>query len=272
MSRVVTLGPRGDEWTYDKDARVYNLTRGASPSAFTLCTTKGPIDTSITLTPSLSALVVVDMQNFFLHPNCNNYPTGLVAVERTLELIRKCREIDLKIIWLNWGLNDEDLETMPAAAERSFNRNLVATSLDSQKIRNGFGSDMGEGRGRMLMEGSWNAALYDALRDVARDSDIFCSKNRVSGFWHGETPFGKALNSGGFRSLLFAGVNTDQCVLGTLADAYYRGHDCIMVEDCCATRTPGGQEVTIYNAAICGFVVWACTWLNSRVGNSAATL
>ncbi|KAI1806517.1 Isochorismatase hydrolase [Daldinia bambusicola] len=256
MSQVVTLGPKGDEWSYDKDARAYDLTRGASPSAFTLRTTKGPTDTSITLAPSLSALVVVDMQNFFVHPSCNNHPTGLVAVERTLELVKKCREVGIKIIWLNWGLNDGDLENMPAATERSFDRSLVATSLDNKRTRLGFGSDLGEGRGRLLMEGSWNAALYGALHDAARGSDTFCSKNRISGFWHSETPLGKALVSGGFRSLLFAGVNTDQCVLGTLADAYNRGYDCIMVEDCCATVTPGGQEVTIYNAAgIYGFVV-----------------
>ncbi|KAI0106882.1 Isochorismatase hydrolase [Daldinia grandis] len=256
MSRILTLGPKGNEWSYDKNAKIYNLTRGSSPPAFTLRTTKGPTDTSITLAPSLSALVVVDMQNLFLHPSCNNHPTGLVAVERTLELIRRCREIDVKIIWLNWGLSEKDLETMPAAAERSFDRSLFTTSLDNKHARSGFGSDMGEDRGRLLMEGSWNAALYGALHDVTRASDIFCSKNRISGFWHGETPLAKELDSGGFRTLVFAGVNTDQCVLGTLADAYYRGYDCILVEDCCATGTPGGQEVTIHNTSgIYGFVV-----------------
>ncbi|KAI1463137.1 Isochorismatase hydrolase [Daldinia caldariorum] len=256
MSRVVALGPKGNEWSYDKDARAYDLTRGASPLAFTLRTTKGPTDTSITLAPSLSALVVVDMQNFFLHPSCSNHPTGLVAAERTLELIKKCREVGIKIIWLNWGLNDGDLENMPAATERSFNKSLVATPLDDRRTRVGFDSDLGEGRGRLLMEESWNAALYGALHDAASDSDTFCSKNRMSGFWHSETPLAKALVSGGFRSLLFAGVNTDRCVLGTLVDAYNRGYDCIMVEDCCATTTPGGQEVTIYNTAeIYGFVI-----------------
>lgn len=101
------------------------------------------------------------------------------------------------------------------------------------------------------MAGSWNARIYDTLQDVSQvDSDIFCNKNRISGFWNGETPLAKALTAGGFRTLLFTGVNTDQCVLGTLADAYYRGWDCIMVEDCCATTTPGGQDVTIYNTSV----------------------
>ncbi|KAI1105770.1 isochorismatase [Jackrogersella minutella] len=250
MTPTLTFGPEGDEWKYDSDARAYNLTRGVTSPSFTIRTTQGPADTSITLAPALSALVVVDMQNFFVHPMCNDHPTGLAAVERTLEVIRKCREIDVKIIWLNWGLSDGDLNTMPAATQRNFASSLITPPLDNRHARNGFGSDMGNGRGRLLMEGSWNARLYDVLQDTSRvDSDVFCNKNRISGLWHGETSLATTLATGGYRTLLFAGVNTDQCVLGTLADAYYRGWDCIMVEDCCATTTPGGQAVTIHNTS-----------------------
>ncbi|OTB04774.1 hypothetical protein M426DRAFT_320363 [Hypoxylon sp. CI-4A] len=255
MSSTLKLGPKGDEWTYDKEKRRYDLTRGASPG-FTIDTTRGPTNTSIMLAPNLSALVVVDMQNFFLHPRCNDHPSGLAAVDRTLEVVRRCRDVGIKILWLNWGLNDDDLDTMPAATERSFANGLIAPPPDNKQVRTGFGSDMGEGRGRLLMEGSWNAMLYGPLQDASQaDSDIFCNKNRISGFWQDNTPFAKALAAHGFRTLLFAGVNTDQCVLGTLADAYHRGWDCILIEDCCATKTPGGQDVTVFNASAYGFVV-----------------
>ena len=40
-----------------------------------------------------------------------------------------------------------------------------------------------------------------------------------------------------------------QCVLGTLVDAYFRGYDCITVEDCVATTSPpGALESVLYNA------------------------
>ena len=40
-----------------------------------------------------------------------------------------------------------------------------------------------------------------------------------------------------------------QCVLGTLVDAYFRGYDCITVEDCIATTSPpGALESVLYNA------------------------
>ncbi|KAI5859532.1 isochorismatase [Durotheca rogersii] len=258
MPQALTFGPEGDGWVYDRNTKSYDLARGASSARFTIRTTAGPPDTSITIAPSRSALVVVDMQNYFLHPRCSAHPSGLAAVERTLEVIERCRDIGVKIIWLNWGLAEEDLGAMPAAAQRSFASNLILPpSGASTPARNGFGSDMGEGRGRLLMAGSWNARLYDPLQVASRaDADLFCDKDRVSGLWHGETPLARALAAGGFRTLLFAGVNTDQCVLGTLADAYYQGWDCVMVDDCCATTTPGGQEVSVYNAAkVYGFVV-----------------
>lgn len=41
-----------------------------------------------------------------------------------------------------------------------------------------------------------------------------------------------------------------QCVLGTLIDAYFRGYDCILLEDATATTSPDGAfEAVIYNAA-----------------------
>ncbi|KAL7620174.1 hypothetical protein AAE478_009167 [Parahypoxylon ruwenzoriense] len=251
MSPILKFGPKGDEWTYTRETKAYDLTRDAPSPRFTVRATEGSPDASITLAPTLSALVVVDMQNFFLHPRCNDHPTGLAAAERTLRVIVKCREIGIKIIWLNWGLCDDDLGTMPAATQRGFASSLIRPPLDSKQARNGFGSDMGEGRGRLLMAGSWNAKLYDPLQAASKaESDIFCNKNRISGLWNRETPLARALDAGGFRTVLFAGVNTDQCVLGTLADAYYHGWDCIMVEDCCATKTPDGQSVTIYNTSV----------------------
>ncbi len=102
----------------------------------------------------------------------------------------------------------------------------------------------------MAVAKSWNAELYESLLQVSdAEQDIFCDKNRMSGMWTDKTPLYEAVK-GQFHTLLFAGVNTDQCVLGTLVDAYDRGLDCVMLEDCCATRTPGGKEATTWNISV----------------------
>jgi nicotinamidase-related amidase len=49
-------------------------------------------------------------------------------------------------------------------------------------------------------------------------------------------------------SLLFAGVNADQCVLHTLADANALGYDTILLADATGTTSPAFcMEATLYN-------------------------
>ncbi|KAI3322661.1 isochorismatase [Xylariaceae sp. AK1471] len=257
MTSPLAFGPEDDNWLYYRGEKLYDLTRDAFGAGYSFATTQGTPDTTVALTPFLCALVVVDMQNFFLHPRCNDYPAGLEAAKRIVEVIKKCRNLKIQIIWLNWGLDEEDLISIPAAVQRSFSSSLINPPEDSKKPednrqeRLGFGSDMGSHRGRLLMAGEWNAELYEPLLDASdKESDIFCSKNRISGLWTDNTPLDKVLQYHGFRTMLFAGVNTDQCVLGTLTDAYNRGYDCVLLEDCCATKTPSGQEVTTWNVSV----------------------
>jgi nicotinamidase-related amidase len=100
------------------------------------------------------------------------------------------------------------------------------------------------------MVGSWNAEIYEPLAEHVRSEDVQCTKNRMSGMWSSEQPLFRHLVASGRKTLLFAGVNTDQCVLGTLSDAYSNGWDCILVDDCCGTGTPGGREVCLLNGSV----------------------
>lgn len=93
----VTFGPSGDEWSYRPSTKTYDLTRGSSQPSFAFNTTRGPPDIIVKVAPERTALVVIDMQNYFLHPSCNNHPSGIAAVGCTLDVIRKCREIGIKV-------------------------------------------------------------------------------------------------------------------------------------------------------------------------------
>ena len=71
-----------------------------------------------------------------------------------------------------------------------------------------------------------------------------------------DTPLDSILRNLGKTTLLFAGVNADQCVMATLQDANFHGYDCILVEDCTATTSPDYcLKATLYNVNQCfGFV------------------
>jgi nicotinamidase-related amidase len=242
------FGPTGDQWAYDRHSRTYDLTRGAVlPAPIKIRTTRGPPDTSILVAPASAVLVIVDLQNYFLHPSCGSHPGGLAAVGPLLRVIERCRGVGVQVAWLNWGLTDADLAAMPAGVVRGFARAVVAGEKDSA----GLGVDLGGGKGRCLVAGEWNAEIYEPLRRAVDEvDDVRCAKNRMSGLWSEEQPLWRYLKRSGKKTLLFAGVNTDQCVLGTLTDAYNAGWDCVLVEDTCATRTEGATEVCLANVAV----------------------
>ena len=140
---------------------------------------------------------------------------------------------------------------MPAGVQRGFSRDLIAgIEGKGPKGRIGLGAELGDSQGRCLFAGSWNADIYEPLKMYVKPEDVHCAKNRMSGMWNEEQPLWKYLENAGKKTLLFTGVNTDQCVLGTLNNAYNAGWDCIMVEDCCATTTPSGREVCLHNIGV----------------------
>lgn len=108
---ILTFGPPSDSWTYDQETRTYDLSRSSvqptshddelsSPKTkYTFATSCGPANTKVTISSSLTALVIVDMQNFFLHPRCRAHPNGLAAVEATKKVIAKCRELGVEV-WI----------------------------------------------------------------------------------------------------------------------------------------------------------------------------
>ncbi|TBU63890.1 Isochorismatase hydrolase [Dichomitus squalens] len=201
-------------------------------------------DRHVRIAKEKSAIVIIDMQNFFLHPDLRDHPTGLDCVVPLMNLVPALRAHDVKILWVNWGLTDHELTTIPPSLVRGF----------MKSGRGGFGSQLPGPFGRLLMRGEYNSELYGPLQGLYEEgrqegTDVWIHKNRMSGIWGGQTALDLYLQEHGISTLFFAGVNADQCVLGTLVDAYFRGYDCITVEDCIATTSPAGAlESVLYNA------------------------
>ncbi|OSD03380.1 Isochorismatase hydrolase [Trametes coccinea BRFM310] len=201
-------------------------------------------DRVVRIAKKQSAIVIIDMQNFFLHPDLRDHPTGLACVIPLMNLVPALREQGVKILWVNWGLTEHELTTIPPSLVRGF----------MKSGRGGFGAPLPGDFGRLLMRGEFNSELYGPLQGLYEEgrregTDVWIHKNRMSGLWGPQTALDLYLQEQGINTLFFAGVNADQCVLGTLVDAYFRGYDCIVVEDCVATTSPAGAlENVLYNA------------------------
>ena len=136
---------------------------------------------------------------------------------------------------------------MPPSIVRGYEFGLDTNFEDGEpKDLGTLGEDMGQLKlddgtvieaGRVMMRDEWNTAFYFPLAESAKPQGIWIYRNRLSGFWGG-TGIEKALTSRGIMTLLFAGGNTDQCVGGSIQDAYTKGWDCLMLSDGCATTSP----------------------------------
>lgn len=157
-------------------------------------------------------------------------------------MIEAFRAADMKIAWVNWGLTAYDLLTIPPAFKSGFSTN--GSDIADQT----FGSDMGPVEiqaangsspsaaatveaGGLLMRGSWNAEPWGVLGEmkdegVAAGTDLVFHKNRLSGLWGAQTPFGTWLQENEVTTIFLGGVNADQCVWSTLIDAYFKGESC----------------------------------------------
>lgn len=203
--------------------------------------------------PDKTLLVVIDMQNYFVHPSFHDHSEGVKTVQPLISVIQKCRREGIQVCWLNWGIDDADLRAMPPAVTRGFNKALAHEKGHGWHV--GLGARLASGE-RCLFRDTWNADIYDPLKEHVAPSDVHFHKARMSGLWSPELPMHRWLRASGKKTLLFAGVNTDQCLLGTLTDAYSWGWDCILISDCAATMTGlGAKEVCDYNIATnMGFV------------------
>ena len=195
-----------------------------------------------------TAIVVIDMQNDFCSAGGwldligADYQADRAPIPHLRALLPPLRAAGVPVIWVNWG-NRPDLANMPPNQIHLYKNSGTGTGL---------GDPLPGGRGNVLEKDSWAAAVVDELAPLA--GDIRVDKHRISGFW--DTPLDSILRNLGIRSILFAGVNTDQCVLHSLTDANFLGYGCVLLEDCCATNSPAFcVEATLWNVKKCfGFV------------------
>jgi nicotinamidase-related amidase len=253
MSRPLrSLGVPPNVWAVD--AQVADITRPPIPPR----PIELPTDRkTLRLDLAKAALIVVDMQNDFCHPDGWLAHIGVdvtparepIAPLKTL--IPELRSAAVPIVWLNWG-NRPDLLNISAGLRHVYNPTGEGVGLGDGLPKNG---------APVLQKGSWAAAVVDEL--IQAPEDIYVDKYRMSGFW--DTPLDSILRNLGRTTLFFSGVNADQCVLATLLDANFLGYDCILLRDCTATTSPDYcLKATFYNVNQCfGFVADSMALLNA---------
>jgi len=248
-----------EEWLYLPATKKFDLARGSAQKMVFECDEEERNHSGFMIDPGTSVLIIVDMQNYFVHPTYRDHTAGIAAVQPILKVIERCRQEGIQIAWLNWGITEQSLKTMAPAIQRGFSKSLG--------WHIGLGAQLPGKQGRCLFKRTWNAELYEPLKAVAQPGDLFFDKTRMSGLWSTQEPLHEYLRASGKQTLLFAGVNTDQCVFGTVSDAYSYGWDCVLLDDCTGTMTGrGAQELSEYQISTnMGFVTNSDTFCNAQM-------
>ena len=254
--------------------------------------------TPVVIDPAKTALLIIDLQNYDLHEALGNDNAEFYRAEDTVlqYAIPAARESGIQIIWVTTGYSDKDLEEMDPGVFKTFNFEPVNLSPDWQKLppgegwsnkgmyrnQKGVGDEIGEvtdkdgnaiDAGRILVKGSWNSWLHDPLSiayeegRTAVPADVHFYKNRSSGMCDRMKDVTSFLNEHNLRTLLFTGINIDQCVMGTLQDAYLKGFDTILLKDGCATDSPSFSQSSVeHNCLISWGFLSSCMDLATAAG------
>lgn len=198
----------------------------------------------LTIDLARTAVVVIDLQNDFCHQDGWLAGIGVdisgaqAPIPVVAALLPRLREHDVPVVWVNWG-NRPDQANLPPGVRHVY---------DGTGAGNGIGSTTSPSGSPVLQAGSWAAALVDELTVEA--GDISVDKYRMSGFV--DTPLDSILRNLRVDTVLFCGVNADQCVLNTLTDAANLGYDVVMIEDAVGTTSPPYcLDATLYNVRQC---------------------
>lgn len=203
-----TLGTPPNAWAVNE--AIADITRPPlEPQIITLASETKKLHLDL----AKAAILVIDMQNDFCHPDGWLAHIGVdVTPARTpisplKTLLPVLRTFGVPVIWLNWG-NRPDLMNISAGVHHVYNPTGTGVGLGDPLPSNG---------AKVLMAGSWASAVVDELEQLPQDMRV--DKYRMSGFW--DTPLDSILRNLGRTTLFFAGVNADQCVMATLQDANF---------------------------------------------------
>jgi ureidoacrylate peracid hydrolase len=172
------------------------------------------------LDPARTALLVIDMQNAFVHDEGTLGASGVdvepaqatIAPHRAL--VDACRAAGMPVLWTQQV-------HLPADVSRARKR-LASHTAKRKRVS--------------ALAGTWDAEIVDELKDLADDPTYVIVKHRFGAFY--ETRLDAMLRMLGVEALLVTGVTCNACVETTLREAYLRDYDVVAVTDCIAAVRP----------------------------------
>ena len=162
-----------------------------------------------------SALLVIDLQNAFIHEKGTLGVSGLdtkrlaTIVSPLQKLIKRCQDAGVPVIWT---------KQEHFATDHSRARKKLAGHTSKRKQVS-------------ALAGSWDEEFVDELKPLSEvNPEFVIRKHRFGAFY--ETRLEMMLRMLGVQHLFVTGATTNACVETSIREAYLRDFDVIAVDDC----------------------------------------
>lgn len=166
--------------------------------------------------PKLIALLVIDMQNGFVHPDSGmgRSPSGTKSqigiLPRVREAVEFAHTAGISVIWSQQEhFQDDQLRHQRRLKHHSSKQGFLP-----------------------CLRGTWETEIHPELKTSIAETDHFVFKHRASVFYN--TNLESKLRMLGTRFLVIAGCNTEFCVESTVRDAYARDFEILVLKDAVA--------------------------------------
>jgi biuret amidohydrolase len=200
---------------------------------------------------SVSALIIVDMQNYYLktdspyhryftdiQPGCLDYireRCETVVVPNIRRLIDRCRDMSIPVLFLRLCGKDPDRADLHRFFKELYQKAKLAGYDNVYPLENDPYADM-----------------IEELRPLASETVI--NKTTFSPFT--STDIDAMLKRMGVDTLIFTGLSTSQCVETTARDASDRGYRVVHIEDAQADYDEISHTSSLYSSqGVCGGII-----------------
>jgi nicotinamidase-related amidase len=197
--------------------------------------------------PLRTALLVIDMQNEFCHPQGWYFSLGEAPqltrrpIPPLSQVLSFARAHNMLVVFTREG-HLPDLSDLPASKRARY--------VDDDKTIGDAGP-----LGRILIRGEYGHAIIDELAPLP--GEIVIDKPGQGAFYG--TTLDLVLREHRITHLLFTGVTTECCVHSTMREANDRGYWCLLLEDCCAALTQRDHDDAVEMVRRGGALGWTTT-------------
>ncbi len=162
-----------------------------------------------------SALLVIDLQNAFIHEKGTLGVSGVDTkrlsriVSPLATLITRCQKAGIPVIWTK---------------QQHF-------ALDHSRARKKLAGHTARRKQVSALAGSWDEDIVDELKPLAEvNPEFVVTKHRFGAFY--ETRIEMLLKMLGTQHLFVTGATTNACVETSIREAYLRDMDVVAIDDC----------------------------------------